>query len=378
MKDIFPGFHSKSKQEIDALWANGHLFFDTNVLLNLYRYSDQTREAILDLISKFKDEKRIWLPHQTALEYNRNRYEVISAQEKEYNTFKNDINKIQEDLKSTSKPPFLSKELHKSLNDIFKKVQEEVQSSLELYASYFNEDPIYDKLTEIFKNRITKAYSEEELEKIKKEGILRYEKNIPPGYADTKNKNDDKKFGDLILWKQIIQKSSELQKPVILITDEKKEDWWWKIKNGKTIGPRQELIEEIYRESKAEFHMYSSEKFIVYSQEHLKQRVNQKAINEIKEIQQSRMREYLHSLKSKKETEESIDELDVSSLIKLRESTKFHIDRLQSEIDNFTLEPEEKIEESSEFINLRRKLLKYRAELIHLNLMMKKKGIYKY
>lgn len=68
MKNIFPGYSRKSEEDIKKMWEKSTLIFDANVLLNLYRYSDSTRDTILDLIEKFSD--RIWLPHQSALEYN--------------------------------------------------------------------------------------------------------------------------------------------------------------------------------------------------------------------------------------------------------------------------------------------------------------------
>lgn len=110
MKDTFLGYSRKTENEIKKIWLNGIIVFDTNVLLNLYRYSKATRETFVDLIKKFKD--KIWLPHQAALEYNKNRYEVISDQEKAYKEFIQKVVQIQKDLQSTSKPPFLSESVH--------------------------------------------------------------------------------------------------------------------------------------------------------------------------------------------------------------------------------------------------------------------------
>ena len=45
---------------------------------------------------------------------------------------------------------------------------------------------------------------------------------------------DIKKYGDLILWYQIIDKAKESKKPIILISGDVKEDWWLE-KNGKRI-----------------------------------------------------------------------------------------------------------------------------------------------
>lgn len=85
MKELFPGYSRKTESEIKDIWESGIIVFDANVLLNLYRYSNETKDTILHLISKFS--KQIFLPYQSALEYNRNRYEVIAEQEKAYKEF---------------------------------------------------------------------------------------------------------------------------------------------------------------------------------------------------------------------------------------------------------------------------------------------------
>ncbi len=291
MKNIFPGYSKKTEKEIKQLWEKGIIMFDANVLLNLYRYSNETRGTIIDLINKFKD--KIFLPHQSALEYNRNRYEVIADQEKAYKEFIDKIEQIQKDLQSTSKPPFLSEKVHNDLNSIFKEVNSEVEKSIEKYCGYLKHDPIYDELSELFYERISEPYDEEKLNSLYEEGKKRYETKIPPGYEDEKSKEGNKKYGDYILWSQVIDKAKETKSPVIFITDERKKDWWWKIKDGRNMGPRQELVEEMSLKAQVEFHMYSSERFLSFGQSFLEEQVNQEALEEIKamklaEIEQSR------------------------------------------------------------------------------------------
>lgn len=289
MKDIFPGYSKKSESEIKKIWDNGIICFDANVLLNLYRYSNDTRKAILDLVKKFTSQ--ICLPHQSALEYNRNRYEVIADQEKAYKEFISKIGQIESDLQSTSKPPFLSNKLHTSLKKVFKEVNTEVENSIKKYCDFLQNDTIYTELTVIFGDKITSEFTEEKLQTIYIEGEKRYEKKLPPGFEDEKTKQGNRKYGDLVLWKQIIKKAKEDKKPIILITDERKKDWWWKIKDGRNMGPRQELVEEMKREANVEFHMYSSERFLSYGLDHLKERVNKKALEEIKEIKRAEIEE---------------------------------------------------------------------------------------
>jgi len=279
MKDIFPGYIKKTEKEIKEIWEKGIIMFDANVLLNLYRYSDTTKTIILNLIEKFKEQ--IWLPHQSALEYNRNRYEVIADQQKTYKELTDKIAQIQKDLQTSNKPPFLSESVHKKLDNAFEEVNSEVAESIHKYSNYLRKDPIYEQLSELFKSKITEPFTDKELKEIYKEGEERYKVKTPPGYEDEKTKTGAVKYGDLVLWKQVIKKAKEEKVPVIFITDERKKDWWWKIKDGRNMGPRHELIEEIKSVAEVDFHMYSSIRFLSYGQDFLKVLVDKVALEEL-------------------------------------------------------------------------------------------------
>lgn len=99
-----------------------------------------------------------------------------------------------------------------------------------------------------------------ELEKIYKEGNIRYSEKIPPGFKDN-HKSDNKKFGDLILWFQIINKAIETKKPIIFITNDAKEDWWLE-KNGQKIMPLPQLKKEMIEKAGVDFHIYSLNSFL--------------------------------------------------------------------------------------------------------------------
>jgi hypothetical protein len=285
MKEKFPGFYKKSEESLKELWDNGLITFDANVLLSLYRYSDATRKELFNLLKKF--ETKIWLTHQAALEYNRNRCEVISDQEKVYITFQEQICQLEKEISSKKQPPFLSDRLYKSLTNVFNKVKEEVQIRIKEYGDYLTCDPIYDEISELFTDKIGNPFSEEEHKEIVSAGKLRYENRIPPGFEDDKTKGDDRKFGDLIIWNQILNKAKEIKMPIIFVTNETKKDWWWKLNNDKILGPRQELVEEMLKTSGMDFHMYSSDRFLEFGPEYLNEKANKKAIEEIKEFTKS-------------------------------------------------------------------------------------------
>lgn len=58
------------------LWNTATFVFDTNVFLNLYRYSNKTRDQLIESFEWLKS--RIWMPYQVALEFCKERYSVIN------------------------------------------------------------------------------------------------------------------------------------------------------------------------------------------------------------------------------------------------------------------------------------------------------------
>jgi PIN like domain len=110
--------------------------------------------------------------------------------------------------------------------------------------------------------------TEERLAAIRKEGEERYAKKIPPGYEDAKKGSNGSadKFGDLIIWKEMIDKAKADKRPIIFVTDDGKSDWWH-IHHGKKIGPHPYLVEEFLAATSEQFHIYELPQFLRYSAE---------------------------------------------------------------------------------------------------------------
>ena len=90
------------------------------------------------------------------------------------------------------------------------------------------------------------------------------------------------KFGDGIVWFQTIDYAKHNKKPVIFVTGDTKVDWWRR-KHGKTLGPKPELIDEIYTKAGVSFYMYRVEVFIERAKEFLNVQVSEETIKEVKE-----------------------------------------------------------------------------------------------
>nr|WP_321129289.1 PIN-like domain-containing protein [Clostridium sp.] len=73
-------------------------------------------------------------------------------------------------------------------------------------------------------------------------------------------------FGDLIIWKEILNISNEKEKNILFVSDDRKEDWCEKFK-GIDLGPRKELIREFYECNNKLFYSVTTKDFIKYMSE---------------------------------------------------------------------------------------------------------------
>ncbi len=79
------------------LWQEATLVFDTNMLLNIYRYQEETRKRYFEILEQLKE--RIWTPHQAIYEFQNNRLEVIGQQLKAYSEVSKALKDAQDLLK---------------------------------------------------------------------------------------------------------------------------------------------------------------------------------------------------------------------------------------------------------------------------------------
>ncbi|NOU68204.1 hypothetical protein GC096_29670 [Paenibacillus sp. LMG 31461] len=303
MREKFISYYRPTVQEFDQLWNEAIFVFDANVLLNCYRYSSHLRDSLFTIFEVIND--RLWVPHQAALEYQENRLTEIIKQENAYdNINKILLSKLNEIKSEIDK---FSRHLTIDVSDIYIKIKEtvdvlcfEIKTKKETHPNLLNNDEIGDKLTSLLSNRIGDPYTQEKLTEINEIGEKRYINKIPPGYKDiskTEKKYFDdlvleSKFGDLILWFQILEKAIQENKSIILVTDDVKEDWWKK-ESGKIIGPQPSLIQEMKRKANVGFYMYQTDQFLDFAnkffQINTSQKVIDEQINEIKSVRETLM-----------------------------------------------------------------------------------------
>ncbi|RVI62688.1 PIN-like domain-containing protein [Sinorhizobium meliloti] len=267
MREKFPGWYPKKPEQIAKLWDTALFVPDANVLLHCLRHTTVVRDELLRLFEALGDA--LWIPHQVGLEFQRNRLDVEFGALDAYDALIKDqeanIEKARDRLRQLRPHPTIDVQKELAALDIFlSDFKGRMEAARGAHPSA-EIDGVLEKLTKLLENRIGDKWPADKLAALKKEGEDRYSKKIPPGYKDQKkDAGEYDKFGDLIIWKDMIAKAKADKRPVIFISDDAKEDWWW-IHRGRKMGPRPELIEELRTESGQDFHIYEFSQFLRFA-----------------------------------------------------------------------------------------------------------------
>ena len=284
MKKLFSGYYRPTDKEYSVLWKTCIFVFDANVLLNLYQYSQKTRDELIGVIKLISE--RLWIPHQAALEYQRQRLQVIFQQKEVYDAMNDLLNKtkkqLEDKIRLLNNYPDIADSLSKRIKKAFIAIEKDLKKCKRMHPDLIKHDSLNEILTSLFEGKTGTPYSAGQLNEIYKLGERRYKQGVPPGYKD-EIKEGINKFGDLVLWLQIIDKAKATKKPIILVTDDRKEDWWQKLK-GQIISPRPELIGEMLSEAGVTFYMYQADQYLEYASKYLEKQVTQKSIEEVRDI----------------------------------------------------------------------------------------------
>lgn len=279
-KDEFYGFYREPFNKENMTSENTIIVFDTNSLLNVFRFTPEASKEYFEIIQSIQD--KIYIPYLVALEFHFHKSETLLLNEINVTKFKNNFSKNWNKLKSEAAKTLFSslsyrndidkKELNAYLSDLLNSEDLNIENKLVEKISSISENQtnIFNALVEIMHSKTGERYTQDMITKIEKEGEERYKNGIPPGFNDANKKLSrsyngikyQQKFGDLIIWKDIINKAKEDRiKHVIFVTSDGKRDSKTDLNykvcvgndgNGKKkyqiIGPRIELIEEMKKQ----------------------------------------------------------------------------------------------------------------------------------
>lgn len=276
----------------------GVFIFDASSLLKIYSFTSTERKKFIKAIARLSKENRLWSPYQFFEEFERHRAQILQEELDAYTKFKNifdqNLNIQLEDnkIKEFNNHSVLKVFIKKYLQEIKKYYASKLKdlSSLKKKHLLSDYDSIKVQLWNCYNNKIGDEYSFDRYQEICKEGEGRYKKFIPPGYTDVgKNQNDftkQKQYGDLVAWYQIKDFAKKYKKPIIMITDDKKEDWW-NINKKIRCGARIELVYELFCHAGVDLKMITFEDFLQYAEQKLNLKVTDTELTKYEERDQN-------------------------------------------------------------------------------------------
>ena len=289
MSEMFKGYSDYSDNEYKRIWSNSLIVVDANILLNFYRYSEDTRKTFFNILDKLKG--RLWIPYQVGKEFFDNKNSVMITSYNEYENMIKSIRKTFEEAKNVvdkrkNNQLKCKGDIYNVLEDNLKKIENLLTNEKNEKTPKFEKNEIEKHIIKIFDKCIGDDFDDKEYEEIKKEGLRRFEKKIPPGYKD----NEKEENGDYYIFYSLIKKSKTDNKDIIFITDDVKEDWFNEY-NGEKHGGRYELLNEFYKETGNLLLIYTSDGFVKsYNKNIEKSELDEKIINELINI---RNKEYI-------------------------------------------------------------------------------------
>jgi|GEM_PF-2488682 len=303
-----------TEEEIKEIWKNGIFIFDSNVLLDLYRLPSTAKDDLIGVLQNENFNSRIWIGFQVALEFLNNRLNIIGEQKNMYSkvikltedhvckinelneAYVKEIKKLNLTQRHSAIDPsaYINEDTISKSVKKFKKFQKYLKDSETEHIDVNNVDSIKDIIFQIFKDKIGEPFEKAELDKINKEGEERYKNSFPPGYMDMKKEGQHaykelsfvRKFGDLYLWNEIMNyTNTSKSRYIVLVTGDVKEDWWEE-KRGRKLGPRKELLNEIYSkcESLNRFHIYNTSTFLKFAKQELDNNIKETSIEDTQNL----------------------------------------------------------------------------------------------
>lgn len=277
MRSLFPG-HYRSSIPFEEAIKTALIVFDTNALLNFYGLSQASRKKLFDLMETLGDQR--WIPHQVALEFHRNRIGLVDKNHEAYHKIPAEISAALNRIRQLCEAQDILRAEQDTtrLLDRFaadgQALIDHLQKCGTALPKHSLQDPIAEKFADLFESRVgPPPESQDALAALCENGDARYEAGIPPGFGD-KNKKESylhgklqyaAKFGDLIIWRQILAHVKSLQakhpRHLMYVTDDSKKDWWM-MAGSNTLGPRPELAIEL-KEADPQWSlwMYTSSRF---------------------------------------------------------------------------------------------------------------------
>ncbi|OEF79993.1 hypothetical protein OA5_13255 [Vibrio cyclitrophicus 1F111] len=212
------------------------ILFDTNILAYLYKLHANARNEFYTWSDSAINDDRLFLPGWAASEYS-NRVTTNKLDDytnKNNNATPDKAKKMYEALYEVASlfvdDDILSNSQFTGDRDQFLDGFLSTIKSLDTYTqalkTQFKVGDVHNEITKHFSTVVLNSDLAELCAKANREGDTRFEHRLPPGFKD--GGKGENRFGDLIIWYEILSKSKELKANfdhVLFLSNDEKSDW---------------------------------------------------------------------------------------------------------------------------------------------------------
>ena len=288
----FPSYWRSSKKQTESFSQSAVIALDTNVLLDLYRVTPQARNEIFAVLEEVVG--RVFIPHQVALEFHKNRIKAAKEQLDFYNATRGGldslkaqaIQKLAEFANRCALPVEEKEILSRSLKTAFSEVVDGIKAYQDRFDltedTVLNSDPILAKLSKLLHEKVGPPLDSDQTSAALAEASRRREAKIPPGFKDGRKGSNP--HGDYFVWEQILLEAERRKTSILLVSNDNKEDWVHK-ESDFTIGPRSELVDEMRKRADVEFRILSFPDFLEVAKRKAPTAVSDQTLKQAKLVQ---------------------------------------------------------------------------------------------
>jgi hypothetical protein len=205
-----------TEHELNSALQSALVVLDTNVLLNLYRYNESTRNDLLGVMRSLGE--RLWVPHQVMREFWRNRVSALVSRgagtEQALNSLEKQRNAAAEALHQWAKTTAIEVSERDALIDKITTLYSELEQIIQVHApgtpkmvGSASDEPVLQELEALLDRKVGAAPDEADWQAAVDEGNTRVSRQQPPGYLDAEKIDStlpEGAAGDYLVWHQTL------------------------------------------------------------------------------------------------------------------------------------------------------------------------------
>ena len=248
MRTKFNYYYPPSDEREEEIRTNGFYVIDTNVLLDILRLGKDLAEKAIVTIVGNKDRVRV--PFYVAYEYHKHFRRVIYDQVRNLEKAKENItidqvfSHVLNLLENVRLPKTDRESLKSAFEEPTRMLLQKIEELYNYYESISQGLELQERIATTLDDSVLDEINSDTLQQYEAEAQKRYKALIPPGYKDSKKR--DNKYGDYIIWQEILKFAKVQNCDIIFVSGDLKEDWQ-EIHNGKKLCPRYELQKEFQK-----------------------------------------------------------------------------------------------------------------------------------